>query len=212
MAKAPAVAAGFAPALPAVVATGSVQRPQPADGPVVTASLAQPAAPAGPPLSAAPEAAPTRGSVKAGATASTDCLPAELRAVIADLAARFGDVSVVSTHQLNTVNHSAGSIREKLHQDCKAVDIRADRGGLDEIKAYLRTRREVGGLESYRNGIIHIDVSGTSLAPAPRPRSRTNRAQAAAETGSADAVQAALPAQAAPAGSPFTPVVPERYR
>jgi Peptidase M15 len=133
-----------------------------------------------------------------------------LRTVLADVAAQFGTVTVVSTHQLNTANHSSGSIRERLHHDCKAVDIRPDRSRIDEIKAHLRTRREVGGVESYRNGIIHIDVSGTAVAGAVRPRGRADRAQA--ETGSADAVQAASPPQEASAASAFAPVVPERYR
>ena len=150
-----------------------------------------------------------RGSLKTDAAASTECLPSELRAVLADVAAQFGEVTVVSTHQLNTVNHSAGSIREQLHHDCKAVDIRPARGRIEEIKAYLRTRREIGGLESYRNGIIHMDVSGAAAASA---RSRTQSARAQT-TAPADAVQAStVQSGSGQAASPVTPYVPDRDR
>jgi hypothetical protein len=152
-----------------------VEAPAPAptaEEPAVTASLAAPAPPTRPPGAAALQAAGTRGSLRTNAEAATDCLPDELRGVLADIAARFGDVTIVSTHQLNTVNHSSGSIREKLHHDCKAVDIRPQRERIDEIKAYLRGRREIAGLESYRNGIIHIDVSSGRVA-AKRTRAAT---------------------------------------
>jgi hypothetical protein len=185
------------------------------EGPAVTASLSPAAPPSRPAASPAPQSS-IGGAVKTDAAAATDCLPDPLRAVLADVAARFGGVAVVSTHKLNTTNHSAGSIRATLHHDCKAVDIRPDRTRIEEIKTYLRTRREVNGIESYRNGIIHIDVSGTAIA-ASRPRGRQARTQASAETGAVDAVQAAPPQPAAAPlaaapPSPFTPVVPERYR
>ena len=205
----PAAAPAFAPVMSAPAVGAAEQRPQPAEGPVATASLAQPAPPAQPLLSASPQGA-ARGAVKTNATASTDCLPAELRAVLADVAARFGEVAVVSTHQLNTVNHSSGSIREKLHNDCKAVDFRPDRSRIEEIKAYLRTRPGIGGIESYRNGIVHVDVSGTATA---RSRPRPGRAQAAAQTVPDDALQAA-PALPSPpqAAGPFTPALLDRDR
>jgi hypothetical protein len=145
--------------------------------------------------------------IKADATASTDCLSVALRAVLADVASRFGEVTVVSTHQLNTGNHSAGSIREKLHTDCRAVDVRPDRTRIDEIKAYLRTRPEINGVESYRNGVVHMDVSATVAA---RPRPGEVQAQAPAQ---------ALPKDIPPPAPPpetrtslFTPVPNERYR
>lgn len=181
-------------------------RPQPAEGPVVTASLAQPAPPARPSISA-PEAA-TRAPIKTDASASTDCLPGALRAVLADVAVRFGEVAVVSTHQLNTGNHSAGSIREKLHHDCRAIDFRPDRSRIEEVKAYLRTRPEIGGVESYRNGVVHMDVSGAAVAVARRAA----QAQASAQDVPAAAPPSAPAPQTTPAPSLFTPAVNERYR
>jgi hypothetical protein len=125
--------------------------------------------------------------VKVGATAPTECLPGELRALLADVAARFGDIAVVSTHKLNTGNHSSGSIREKLHHACNAVDFRPDRDRVDEVKKYLRSRPEIGGVESYRNGVVHMDLKGSEVASA---QGAGGRRQGAAQTASADAPQA----------------------
>jgi len=113
-------------------------------------------------MAAPPVAA--KGNMTAGAGAPTECLPNALRTVLADVAARFGQITVVSTHQLNTANHSAGSIREKLHHACHAVDFRPDRERIDEVKSYLRSRPEIGGVESYRNGIVHMDLKGSEVA------------------------------------------------
>jgi hypothetical protein len=81
-----------------------------------------------------------------------------LRAVLTDLEAKFGQVNVVSTKHLHTGNHSAGSIREKLHHDCRAVDIKVDRNPA-EMVAFLRTRPEVAGINHYRNRVIHFDYN-----------------------------------------------------
>jgi len=219
---APALRAAAAPAAPSTALTAEL-RPQPAEGPVVTASLAQPVPPVRPPIATPPQAAAPaatapaavaplvaapKGLIKADATASTDCLPVALRAVLADVAARFGEVTVVSTHQLNTGNHSAGSIREKLHTDCRAVDVRPDRTRIDEIKAYLRTRPEINGVESYRNGVVHMDASGTAAAT----RTRVGEVQAQAP---AQALPKDIPPPAPPPEtrtSLFTPVPNDRYR
>jgi hypothetical protein len=97
-----------------------------------------------------------------------DCLLSELRAVLADVTARFGAVTVVAAHQMKTANHIAGSIREKLHHDCKAIDFRPDPRRVDEIKAHLRGRAEIS-VESYRDGVIHIDTVGTPVATRRQP-------------------------------------------
>jgi hypothetical protein len=223
----PAPRAAAAPAAPSTAPAAEL-RPQPAEGPVVTASLAQPVPPVRPPVATPPQASPPqaaapatttpaavapsgaapKGLIKADATASTDCLPVALRAVLADVASRFGEVTVVSTHQLNTGNHSAGSIREKLHTECRAVDVRPDRTRIDEIKVYLRTRPEINGVESYRNGVVHMDVSGTAAGA----RTRVGEVQAQAPA-------PVLPPPAPPVAPPpevrasaFTPVANERYR
>jgi uncharacterized protein YcbK (DUF882 family) len=188
VAPAQAAAAEPPPVTPAIASTETEAKANPslAEGPIATASLA-PALPMQPSGTGGLQGAVTRGALKTSAAAPTECLPNELRAVLADVAARFGTITVVSTHQLTTGNHSAGSIREKLHHDCKAVDIRPERGRIDEIKRYLSGRREIVGVESYRNGIIHMDVSGGVVASArPQGRSARRRAPEAA----IDALQA----------------------
>ncbi|HVL74281.1 MAG TPA: D-Ala-D-Ala carboxypeptidase family metallohydrolase [Beijerinckiaceae bacterium] len=151
---------------------------------------------AAPPEPTAPAAEPTlAGYLQARENAPLECLPAELRTVLADVAARFGAVAVVSTDRLNTDNHSPGSAREKMHQACRAVDFRPEPGRVDEIKAYLRSRREIGGVESYRNGVVHVD-----LAAAPRPRAQAPR------PAEPDPVETTASAPAAP--NPFAAVEP----
>lgn len=104
------------------------------------------------------EAAPFAQAVFAGALAvPTDCLPAGLRSVLNEVEARFGPVALVSTTELHTGNHSRGSVRHKLHGACQAVDFKVKDTG-KAVVAYLRSRPEIGGINSYgNNGMIHID-------------------------------------------------------
>ncbi|WP_210485137.1 YcbK family protein [Microvirga antarctica] len=84
------------------------------------------------------------------------CLPPDLRSVLHAVAARFGPISIESTHRSPGRNRQAGGAPHSLHLACRAVDLRVrarPRGAM----AYLRSRREVGGLKIYRTGIIHID-------------------------------------------------------
>lgn len=111
-----------------------------------------------------------KGAVTAPADAPVACLPGALRAVLADVSGRFGPLTVVSTQHLNTRNHAAGSARHKLHQACKAVDFRMQKPSSQGIVTYLRSRPEVGGVESYRDGVIHIDLNENRTAAQPRPR------------------------------------------
>jgi hypothetical protein len=112
---------------------------------------------------------PTRGPSKlpdeSKSGAPTDCLPAALQAVLRDLEARFGSVTIVSTTHLNSDNHTAGTIRDKLHQACKAVDIRANHDP-KEVIAFLKSRPEVGGINSYRNRLVHFDLDANYKAAA----------------------------------------------
>jgi hypothetical protein len=96
--------------------------------------------------------------------------------VLGDLAAKFPEVKVIATRGLQTDNHSSGSARAKMHDACMAVDIRTG-AAVTEVTAYLRTRREIAGLNSYRNGVIHIDVPeaarfATGATTSPRREAR----------------------------------------
>ena len=142
-----------APELPAAApppVIASVAPPEPAPAPVA------PQVTATPPESAA-EPPLARAAAAAGPSVPTNCLPAGLRDVLADVEARFGAVTLVSTTRLHTDNHRTGSVRHKLHANCKAVDFKVaakTRG----VTTYLRSRPEVAGINTYgNNGVIHID-------------------------------------------------------
>jgi hypothetical protein len=47
------------------------------------------------------------------------------------------------------------------------VDFQPERSRIDEIKAYLRTRPEITGVESYRDGVIHMDLAAAAVASRP---------------------------------------------
>src|SRR5215207_5729881 len=140
------------------------------------AEPASPAAASPAPASPAPEWPARSRSFIESAAAPTNCLPAALRTVLGDLAAKFPEVKVIATRGLQTDNHSSGSARAKMHDACMAVDIRTG-AAVAEVTAYLRTRREIAGLNSYRNGVIHLDVPEAALfaggaTTSPRRESR----------------------------------------
>ena len=120
--------------------------------PMQTASALAPQTPAVPPISE-----PAASASPLSATVPTACLPSDLLNVLQDIEARFGPVTLVSTTHLHTDNHSRGSARHKLHAECKAVDFKV-KGDVRAVTAYLRSRPEVAGINSFRNnGVIHID-------------------------------------------------------
>ncbi len=125
--------------------------PPPLPSPEQTASTAAPA-------KLVSESAPVAQVASAGAPAApTDCLPAGLRSVLKDVEARFGPVTLVSTTELHTKNRSRGGVRHKLHGACQAADFKVQGNG-KAVVAYLRSRSEVAGINSYgNNGVIHID-------------------------------------------------------
>ncbi len=96
------------------------------------------------------------GAILIRPSAPTNCLPGNLVAVVADVAARFGPVSIESTHRARGVNRRKGGAPRSLHIACRAIDFRV-RTRTAGVMAYLRARPEVGGLKVYRTGIIHID-------------------------------------------------------
>ncbi|MBM6578782.1 hypothetical protein ILT44_01210 [Microvirga sp. BT689] len=96
------------------------------------------------------------GTITLRASAPTGCVPGDLREVVASVAAKFGPVSVESTHRSRGRNWRAGGARHSLHLACRAIDFRV-RSRVRGVMVYLRSHPEVGGLKMYRNGIIHID-------------------------------------------------------
>ncbi len=98
----------------------------------------------------------SQGTITLRASAPTNCVPGNLREVVASVAAKFGPVSVESTHRSRGRNWQAGGARQSLHLSCRAIDFRV-RTRVRGVMAYLRAHPQVGGLKMYRNGIIHID-------------------------------------------------------
>ncbi|WP_052954607.1 D-Ala-D-Ala carboxypeptidase family metallohydrolase [Microvirga vignae] len=98
----------------------------------------------------------TQGTITLRASAPTNCLPGSLQEVVADVASKFGPVSVESTHRSTSRNWRAGGARHSLHLSCRAIDFRV-RTRTRGVMAYLSSRPEVGGIKMYRNGLIHID-------------------------------------------------------
>ena len=98
----------------------------------------------------------SQGTITLRASAPTNCVPGNLREVVASVAAKFGSVSVESTHRNRARNWRAGGARQSLHLSCRAIDFRV-RTRVRGVMAYLRSHPQVGGLKMYRNGIIHID-------------------------------------------------------
>jgi hypothetical protein len=96
------------------------------------------------------------GAILVRGSAPTRCVPSDLKAVVADVSAKFGAVSIESTHRPRSVNRRKGGARNSLHIGCRAIDFRV-KGRSRGVMAYLASRPDVGGLKMYRNGIIHID-------------------------------------------------------
>jgi len=96
------------------------------------------------------------GSITLRSSTPTNCLPGDLKVVLAEVAKRFGKVSIQSTHRTPQRNRRVGGARRSLHLDCRAIDFRVNARGRD-VMAFLRNNKSVGGLKMYRNGVIHID-------------------------------------------------------
>ena len=89
---------------------------------------------------------------------------------LADLAARFGSVSVVSTSRLNTDNHSPERSATSFTRPARRWTSRRP-ARQNEVLDFLRSRPEVAGINSYYGGLIHIDLNeNVRAAGLPRPR------------------------------------------
>ena len=174
---APAETAGFSPSPPKQdwpTANAFSKPPQtPARPPAVASTTANsPTAAAQPNADVAPKTAKPRAQA-----ASDGCLVEPARRILASVQSQFSGVTVISTTHLHTDNHSPGSAREKLHHACKAVDFKSS-SAQGAITAFLRKQPGIGGVNSYRNGVIHFDVLAASAARAQRHGSH-QRARAA---------------------------------
>jgi Peptidase M15 len=87
--------------------------------------------------------------------ANAGCLNGQLRAVLAEVAANFGTITVNSTCRSHGHNALVGGAAHSYHLGGNAVDFRVH-GNIAAVTAFLNTR--VGGLKHSGGGLFHIDT------------------------------------------------------
>lgn len=92
-----------------------------------------------------------------GWSASSNCLNATLRRVIAEVSSNFGPVAVNSTCRSRHRNAGVGGAPRSRHLTGDAVDFSVG-GNVRAVLAFLGGHRAVGGLKHYSDGHFHIDT------------------------------------------------------
>jgi hypothetical protein len=87
--------------------------------------------------------------------ANAGCLNDHLRAVLAEVAANFGAITVNSTCRSHGHNAAVGGAAHSYHLGGNAVDFRVH-SNIAAVSAFLHTR--VGGLKHSGGGLFHIDT------------------------------------------------------
>ena len=87
--------------------------------------------------------------------ASSGCLNGTLRGVLAQVAARFGAVTVNSTCRSRRHNARVGGATRSMHLTGDAADFRI-RGNWGAASGFIRSL--VGGFKHYGGGLFHIDT------------------------------------------------------
>ncbi len=80
------------------------------------------------------------------------CFPGRLRAILAHIARHVGRRPLV------TSGHRSNGRRGSYHRKCLAADIRVPGVSVKRIVAAARSAPAVGGIGTYCNGIVHVDV------------------------------------------------------
>ena len=83
---------------------------------------------------------------------SSSCFPARLRGVLAHIAAQTGRRLVVTSGARH------GGRRGSYHRRCMAADIRVPGVPVRRIVAAARNAPGIGGIGTYCNGIVHVDI------------------------------------------------------
>ena len=79
------------------------------------------------------------------------CLRSETRAMVRQLVSRIGPIQITSTC-------GGRHARNSQHYRGKAIDFRPRASSVRVAVAALRGMRQVGGVGSYSNGVVHADV------------------------------------------------------
>ena len=88
--------------------------------------------------------------------ASSGCLDGSLKAVVYQVAANYGPVTVSSTCRNKGHNRAVGGAPKSKHLSGDAVDFRVS-GNVSSVYSYLKNSGSVGGLKHYGGGLFHID-------------------------------------------------------
>ncbi|MBX9682883.1 MAG: DUF882 domain-containing protein [Hyphomicrobium sp.] len=102
----------------------------------------------------APAKSLTGGSVRW--VASSGCLDSGIKAVLYQVAANFGPLTVNSTCRAKGHNRAVGGAKKSKHLTGDAADFRV-RGNAGAVYAFLKSSGSVGGLKHYGGGLFHID-------------------------------------------------------
>ena len=89
--------------------------------------------------------------------AQFECIPDELKAVLGQIAERWGTVTVNSSHRTLAHNRRVGGKPRSFHLKCQAADFSV-KGSHKGLVAFLKDHPLVGGYKRYRAGHFHIDV------------------------------------------------------
>jgi hypothetical protein len=85
----------------------------------------------------------------------TGCLPGSLKNTLSTLRAKFGPISIVSTHRPGA--RIAGTRKRSLHASCRAVDFHPPRGKYQAVLSYLLANHN-GGVGTYGCAMHHIHI------------------------------------------------------
>ncbi|MEL6922196.1 MAG: D-Ala-D-Ala carboxypeptidase family metallohydrolase [Pseudomonadota bacterium] len=89
--------------------------------------------------------------------APSKCVPTKLKAVLKQVAAKYGPVTVNSTYRSPAKNRKIGGRKSSWHLKCAAVDFRVH-ASTKGLISYLRRHPNVGGYKRYKSGFYHIDT------------------------------------------------------
>lgn len=90
-------------------------------------------------------------------SASSSCLNASLRRLVAEIGTHFGPVTVNSTCRSRHHNATVGGAPHSQHLSGNAVDFSVGRNAR-AVRAFLSGHRGVGGLKHYADGHFHVDT------------------------------------------------------
>ena len=85
------------------------------------------------------------------------CLPGRLKRVMRQVAHKYGNVTVHSTHRSWWHNLKVGGAKRSMHRRCRAADFSVD-GNMKAAYRYISRHASVGGHKWYPSGHIHIDA------------------------------------------------------